>query len=782
MPNIKTKFTKIATKLLSMIGLVAMVAGLALTSAIPTNAAYNAGANRYDDTLNNPHQEATYIYNYENTAPDAAPGYFEIPLSSITGAATDSLLEVTSITDTFPVDATTYVPVTGAQTITTNPASATYVTAGTKYIRISPQIACVASATGCTSGNIPAAVPGKITIKLAIRTSAPVTPSIVDGQGKIYFPNGFDMNAIGWRLNVNYVKTNDVLDPSVMPTATITGQGGTGTPTIGQPYSVSTTGIRAVDGNPLNAPNGTCRTVISGTTYTGTGITNGVCLVNVPVNATATAIPAGTVDLSDGGVTRPIVLNGIPYASVTPGQGSSPLVTADIPGLTVTCSPAAINSTTTCTFTLPANKTLPATFKLGVNDATPAGTCTASGSAVTCTNVPTGTQTGLQPVFGQIGTDAKTDTGEDVQINPAATNTTPITQADLTNLGFNCGINNTVPVNSTATCTGTLPTGKALDPSNPLKLTIGNATGTSDTCTSSGSTIVCANVPTGSTTGSQPLKAQLGSGAMTNTGTNVNVDAGVTPLTQADIPNLNAIATITCVPDPVAVGGTTACSGTLPANKSAPVDGLKLNVEGQTPVTCTFSGQVFTCAGMPAGNTPGNRNIQGSVGNGTPQNTGKTINIGNRLITDADLPFIGTGSDRDPFSSLICGASNVVTAGRPTTCFGTLKDGWSIPEAFRLGIGYNPGGTCTQSRQSVVCTAVPVTDTPGNAVPVKAQIGSGSIVDTGKKVAVQIIAASLARTGGAALIGLGVALLAGLAGFVAYTRYSKISAKNVKLD
>lgn len=694
MPNINTKFTKIATKVLSLIGLVTMISGLTLISVMPANAAYNAGASRYDDTLTSPHQEATYVYNYENTSDADAPGYFEIPLSSITGAAADSLLEVTSITDTFPVNETTYVPTAGAQTIITNPARATYVNAGTMYIRISPQIACVASATGCTTGNIPAAVPGKITIKMAIKTSAPITPSIVDGQGKIDFPNGFPMNAIGWRLNVNYTKTNNVLDPSVMPTATISGQGGTGTPTIGQPYTVVTTGIKAVDGNPLNAPNGTCKTVISGTTYTKTGIVAGTCTVNVTVNATATAIPAGTVDLNDGGVTRPIVLNGIPYTSVTPGQGVTQLVTTDIPGLTVTCTSANINTTTTCTFTLPANKTLPSTFKLGVNDAAPAGTCTASGSNVTCTNVPTGTQTGLQPVFGQIGTDAKTDTGEKVQINPAVvpsgttTITLPakITDDDLARFAFTCGVSNTVVVSTATTCTGTLPDNKLLDSSNPLKLSIGDASTLSDTCTATNTTLTCTNVPTGSQTGLVPVKAKLGNGLLKDTTQKVTV------------------------------------------------------VPAQT-------------------NTPSTK-----------------------IISDADIPNIGTGNANDPFSSLICGASDVVTAGRPTTCFGTLKDGWSIPADFKLGIGYNPGGTCTQSQQSVVCINVPVTDFPGNAVPVKAQIGAGNILDTGKKVAVQIIAASLARTGGAALVGVGVVLLAGLAGFVAYTRYSKISAKNVKLD
>ena len=680
-------------KYLSLISVVGMVAS---SFSVTTNAAYDAPNNRYNDSLNSPHQEAVYVYNYENTAPDAAPGYFQIPLGAITGANPDALLEVTSITDTFPVDATTYVPLANAQTITTNPASAVFVTNGVMNIRLSPQIPCVASAgSGCTSGNIPAGVPGKITIRMSIRTSAPTTPSILDGQGKIFFPNGFDMNAIGWRLNVAYVRTNNVLDPSVTPTATIQGQGGTGSPTIGQPYTVVTTGIRAVDGNPLNAPNGTCRTVISGTTYTGNGITNGVCTVAVPINATSAAIPAGTVNLNDGGTPRPIVLNGIPYSSVTPGQGSTPLVASEIPGLTVSCTSAAVNSTTTCTFTLPANRTLPTGFRLGAGDSTPGGTCTASGSNVTCNGVPTGSQTGLQPIFGQISTEPKTDTGERVQINPVATagdNTTiitptRITDADLTRLGFTCGVSNTVTVSSTTTCTGTLPNNRILDPNSPLRLSIGDATTLSDNCTVTNSSITCTNVPTGSQTGSIPVRARLGSGPVTDTTQRVTVVAATT-------------------------------------------------------------------------------------------NNNPSI----RLITNADLPNIGTGNANDPFSSLICGASDVVRAGGTTTCFGTLREGWAIPAGFRFGVGTNPGGVCTQSDRNIFCTNVPVTDVAGNNVPVRAQIDNGPVTDTGKRVSVQAVAVALARTGGAALIGLGVAMLAGMVGFLAYTRYSKINSKSAKLN
>lgn len=98
-------------------------------------------------------------------------------------------------------------------------------------------------------------------------------------------------------------------------------------------------------------------------------------------------------------------------------NNTTPLVTADIPGLTVSCNPAQVNSTTTCTFTLPSGKTLPSNMTFSIGNATTNGNnCTAVGSAVTCTGVPTGSVAGLQSIFGRIGTEPRTDTGERVNI------------------------------------------------------------------------------------------------------------------------------------------------------------------------------------------------------------------------------------------------------------------------------------------------------------------------------------------------------------------------------
>jgi hypothetical protein len=103
-----------------------------------------------------------------------------------------------------------------------------------------------------------------------------------------------------------------------------------------------------------------------------------------------------------------------------------PLTSQDIPGITFVCNdnnPVTVNSTTTCTFTLPDNRTLPSDFKMGIGDSTPAGTCTLSTTTrlVTCINVPTGSQTGNQSIYAQIGNQTKVDTGEKILVNGIAT-------------------------------------------------------------------------------------------------------------------------------------------------------------------------------------------------------------------------------------------------------------------------------------------------------------------------------------------------------------------------
>lgn len=104
------------------------------------------------------------------------------------------------------------------------------------------------------------------------------------------------------------------------------------------------------------------------------------------------------------------------YSDVTFGSTST-ITTAEISSLTVIC-PLIVSkkSAMTCSFSLPSNKTLPSNFKLGVETSVPDGICSANGQIVSCSNVPTGTTTGVSKIFGQIGNETLVDTGETVTV------------------------------------------------------------------------------------------------------------------------------------------------------------------------------------------------------------------------------------------------------------------------------------------------------------------------------------------------------------------------------
>ena len=536
----KTKIFKyllnLSVKYLSLIALSSFVLVGFNASVL---AAYNSGSSRYEDTLTSPHQEATYFYKYENTSPDAAPGYFEMAIETVLTANPQDQIQINSISDSYPVDATTYADISGV-TQTTNylVTQASFVDTSVSpsviRIRFVPQKPCTVVTTAITADTnisrlaqpvnscavadrtttlsepekfIPASVPGRIAIKASLKTTAAIGTQILDAPtANIIFPNGFNINSIGWRITTNYLKDDATLDPNSVPTATIKGQGGNGNPLVGVPYTVEVSNIKAVTGNNLQAPLGTCTTVVSGQTYTGTGISNGVCLINITVNAGPT-IAAGTANISDGGTPIAITRNNIPYNGVT---SDSYLTDSDIPGLTVNCASAQVNSTTTCSFTLPANKLLPPSpnnLRFGINDATPAGSCTATGSNVLCTGVPTGTQAGSMPIFGQIGSNAKVATGEFVTIGAA-----DISAIDIPGITFTCNI---APTNATTTCSFILPANKSLP--STFRIGLGDST-LAGLCTANGAFVTCLNTPTGSLVGNQIIFAQIGSTTKTDTG------------------------------------------------------------------------------------------------------------------------------------------------------------------------------------------------------------------------------------------------------------------------
>jgi len=490
------------------------------------------------DTLTSPHQTSTFTHFYENSAPDDAPGYFLISLETLFGMPIADTIELLEIKETFPLD-TNNNPQSGATVRTIPVADASFIdSSGNMTIILTPQHpdngGCVPNpAGGCTfdlNGNdgwdpdtltltgdtgdgfldedgsdtmIPTGVRGKIEITAALKTSANTSTSIYLDQGGVKFPNGFHGPAEEWRMTVQHALANDVLDPDASnPDGELRGPGGTGEPVEGQPYTVVVEGLTAVDGSPLNAPNGTCSTEINSTTYTGTGVTNGNCVVNIPVNASGD-LDAGAVDVSDGGTPRDITAQA-PYDAKSFSDSN------DIPALTFSCNSATVGGTTTCSFDLPSGTLLANDFKVAVgDDATPGGTCaTTTAPTVECTNIPVGNNTGMQNVYAQIGSDPKVDTGEDVNVIQAE-----IGNADVPALVVACEPTTT----ATTTCKIQLDDDQTL-PAN-FKLSTGGAPAGGDCVTNANNIVTCSNVPADTTNpGEQPIFAQIGSDVPVNTG------------------------------------------------------------------------------------------------------------------------------------------------------------------------------------------------------------------------------------------------------------------------
>ena len=161
----------------------------------------------------------------------------------------------------------------------------------------------------------------------------------------------------------------------------------------------------------------------------GTCIINGNMLMNVFTPTANQVIPAScpTGALTSGSLTASGIMSLTGVASnFTPIIVApiivvkTPLTLDDLKATDLKCNDnknVVKNTTTTCTFTLPNSKTLPMDLKLAIGDATPAGTCTLSGITVTCTNVPTGSLTGRQPIFSQLGMGAKVDTAKTAMVD-----------------------------------------------------------------------------------------------------------------------------------------------------------------------------------------------------------------------------------------------------------------------------------------------------------------------------------------------------------------------------
>ncbi len=485
---------------------------------------------------------------------------------------------------------------------------------------------------------------------------------------------------------------------------------------------------------------------LSGSVNIRIGTSGTVVNCPIPSNSTGTTltcndIPVGATDgtfpsqynASGSGTTY---LDGNNINVVIP-----PLTSADISSLVVTCGvggvlgTATVNSTTTCTFTLPTNKTLPSDFKLGVSDATPAGTCTVTNTTtqeVTCIAVPTGTLTGNQPINGQIGNGAVIPTTSTVTVNRLISN------GDISTVVC------TTPklINQTSDCVVTL-TGTTTFSNLTGDIKIQISDGLNTPCPAfptAGNTLTCTLTPVGTLIGTFKPNYSLNNNTAINTGSSDVVVNN--PIQNTDIQSLSCSPT--SVPADTSVDCTITLSGTNTFNNFTGSIDFRIGTAG-TIKNCTIpaTGNTLTCTGISVGSTAGILTSQykasGTVSTYANGND-ITVNPANTPLTTADIPAL----------TVVCGGGNSVSVNSLTTCDFILPVNKTLPTDFTLKIGstINTGPTpavvqtCSLTvggpANQVVCEFVQTGSASGN-MPIYGVLGVGANstqTDTGEIVLV----------------------------------------------
>jgi hypothetical protein len=342
--------------------------------------------------------------------------------------------------------------------------------------------------------------------------------------------------------------------------------------------------------------------------------------------------------------TNPTNPTGVKVDAVTV---NNPLLPTDLNNTPITCNSGAsvkVSTTTTCTFTLPDNKTLPADFKLAIGDGNPAGSNCSVGAnnLVRCDNVPTGSQVGQQPVKAT-SNGQTADTGSKVNVT---TDGNGNTLADL----IKC-TPTTTTINTTVTCS--TPAGKSIPNGtvfSGIKVKIGT-NGTQVNCTIANNMISCPPANVGAIAGTLNALAtadQVTTPAVVDT---INVLDYLTP---ADMTKVN----ITCNNNKVVmVNSVTICNFTLPDGKTLPTD-FKMGIgDGDlSKSACAVgAGNVVTCSNVPTGSQIGSQPIKVTTGTATPTDTTQKITVVRPATTDElDTAISCTPSTARPNENVKC--------------------------------------------------------------------------------------------------------------------------------
>ncbi|NJK71275.1 MAG: hypothetical protein HC932_03420, partial [Thermales bacterium] len=225
----------------------------------------------------------------------------------------------------------------------------------------------------------------------------------------------------------------------------------------------------------------------------------------------------------------------------------------------ISCNPelTQINSTITCTGTLPTQYTSPSSpLMISIEGSTPVN-CIFSSNTFTCSNIPTGSTFGIRNLQASIATNSQTNTGKLIIVQSSSSGDQFLTDNDIINIGtlsindpFNdivCGDGGVVSGGFATTCLASIKPGFIL----PLDFQMGISTTPGGDCLQENEKITCTNVPVINKEGIAILNIRIAQGDIFNTnyivtvqGTNPNagedsttdssnIDNQGTPITDA---------------------------------------------------------------------------------------------------------------------------------------------------------------------------------------------------------------------------------------------------------
>lgn len=414
------------------------------------------------------------------------------------------------------------------------------------------------------------------------------------------------------------------------------------------------------------------------------------------------------------------------------GNLFDPFDSTAISTFNINCSPAEVNQTTTCAFTLPLNKDLPNFFKIGIGASTPGGNCSSSGTVVTCFNVPTGAQAGTQVVFGQISSNPKVATTSSVTVIP-----TIIGDANIALQTGTC-TPNPASQGQTTDCSFPLIGSTAYGlPTNGLRAAITNISGDSnsiigpsDPCTITVTTLTCNNTPT--YFGANLALVGTHEVLVYEPTANFFYNKAVVSV-QAPVINANNIQDSTDCIDSMVIqmGNTYNCSFALSGSPNdfynIPSGGIVAKTSPSTadsPVCSLLNNGSPTvslyCINIPTfGSSKGVQNVLIK-----PGTSASYVDKGGLTLLDS-LNNVDLAS-----LNINCGDSVVNSI---TSCSFTLPL-FTLPPNLNVGIGDAiPGGTCTTSGNTVNCVNVPTGSGKGQQI-IYAQLPSNTKISTGRTI------------------------------------------------